>query len=281
MKKITIALISLFVLQNYTLIAQNDNPMLNKLLNQNEYSYLKDFEINLEPGVAETFSVVLSKNTIYSLSVFQEEKNQFSIELLNTSSKNSSGKDMVESLSKIQINDKSLNLEYTIKNTGVYNISVKNNSTKKASTVVLLSFVNRIIDEEVIAITAKKQPQNQKEKDVLKVKEEESEEIFFIVEQMPKFKGKSSDEFKKFLNDEIRYPQEALEQKIEGKLFVQFTVDKEGYVKDAKVVRGIHPALDQEALRIVYSSPRWEPGTQRGKAVNVIFTFPVIFQLIK
>jgi len=280
MKKIIITFLSLLFLFNLNSFAQKNNPRVKKMLNEYpEYTYLADFTEKLSPGTEARFSVVLSQNTIYSLSVFQEKKNQFSIELFKTDSK----KDMVESLSKIQINDNSTNLVYKIKNTGAYDILIKNTSSKTANSHVLLSFVNRLTnnepEEEVIAITS--QGKSQKEKDFFEGKDKESktEEIFFVVEEMPKFKGKNPDEFKKYLNSKIQYPQEAIDKKIEGRLFVQFTVGKDGYIKDAKIARGIHPALDQEALRIVYSSPRWTPGKQRGQNVNVTFTFPVIFKL--
>ena len=104
-------------------------------------------------------------------------------------------------------------------------------------------------------------------------------EVFFVVEDMPKFNGNNSDAFLIHIQKNLRYPFEAQEKGIEGRVFVQFDVDKYGKVKNAKIVRGVHEALDNEALRVVSESPKWSPGLQRGKPVAVRFTFPIVFQL--
>lgn len=105
-------------------------------------------------------------------------------------------------------------------------------------------------------------------------------EIFFIVEEMPMFgDGPGPDLFRRFIADNLRYPQIAAENGIEGRVFVQFVVDADGSVSDATIVRGIDPSLDREALRVVMSSPAWTPGRQRGQPVNVAFTFPINFVL--
>jgi TonB family protein len=107
------------------------------------------------------------------------------------------------------------------------------------------------------------------------------EEIFIAVEQMPKFNEADDKglEFRKYIAENLVYPKEAAKSGIQGRVFVQFIVDSEGFVKDVKVIRGVHELLDAEALKIVESSPKWIPGTQRGKAVNVQFTFPISFTL--
>lgn len=108
-----------------------------------------------------------------------------------------------------------------------------------------------------------------------------AEEIFIVVEQMPKFNeaDDKGSEFRKYIAENLVYPKEAAKKGIQGRVFVQFIVDSEGFVKDVKVIRGVHELLDAEALKIVESSPKWIPGTQRGKAVNVQFTFPISFTL--
>ena len=109
----------------------------------------------------------------------------------------------------------------------------------------------------------------------------ETEETFIIVEEMPEFKvGQDINSFRYWLQENLVYPEEALSKGISGKVFVQFAVNGYGDVVDAKIVRGVNPTLDNAALNLVKSSPRWEkPGKQRGKAVKVQFTFPVTFQL--
>lgn len=109
--------------------------------------------------------------------------------------------------------------------------------------------------------------------------EAEEEEVFFIVEDMPSFNGQGMDGFRTYIAQNLRYPEIAAENGISGRVFVQFAVNSKGYVVDAKVVRGVDPALDKEALRVVNSSPKWAPGKQRGKPVKVQFTFPIAFVL--
>lgn len=105
------------------------------------------------------------------------------------------------------------------------------------------------------------------------------EEVFFIVEDMPSFQGKGQEGFREWIAQNLRYPEIAAENGISGKVFVQFAVNSKGEVVDAVVVRGVDPALDKEAVRVVMSAPKWEPGKQRGKPVKVQFTFPINFIL--
>ena len=110
--------------------------------------------------------------------------------------------------------------------------------------------------------------------------EEENMEIFYIVEDMPKFMGQGMEAFYKFIGENLRYPMIAQENGITGKVFISFVVDRNGKVKNAHVVRGVDPALDKEALRVVNASPSWTPGKQRGKSVQVSLTLPIGFSLI-
>ena len=109
--------------------------------------------------------------------------------------------------------------------------------------------------------------------------EEEEAEIFFIVEDMPSFQGKGQDGFRTYIAQNLRYPEIAAENGISGRVFVSFVVEPNGAVTSVKVVRGVDPALDAEAVRVVKSSPKWAPGKQRGKPVRVSFTFPINFVL--
>ena len=103
-------------------------------------------------------------------------------------------------------------------------------------------------------------------------------EIFQVVEEQPMFPG-GMEELMKFLQTNIRYPKEAQERGLQGRVIVQFVVNKDGSICDEKVVRSVDPQLDAEALRIVRSMPNWTPGKQRGEAVRVRFTLPVTFRL--
>ena len=108
--------------------------------------------------------------------------------------------------------------------------------------------------------------------------EKEQQEIFTVVEEMPQFPG-GMGEAMKFLAQNIKYPVAALQAKIEGRVIVQFLVKENGKVADIKVMRGVSPELDAEAMRVVGLMPDWIPGKQRGKAVAVKYTMPIMFRL--
>ncbi len=109
--------------------------------------------------------------------------------------------------------------------------------------------------------------------------EEEDAEIFFIVEDMPSFQGKGQNGFRAYIFQNLKYPEIAAENGIAGKVYVKFVVEANGSVTNVELVRGVDPALDAEAIRVVKSSPKWSPGKQRGKPVRVSFTFPISFVL--
>ncbi len=106
------------------------------------------------------------------------------------------------------------------------------------------------------------------------------EEVFYIVEDMPTFNGgDAAQEFRKYIAQNLKYPTVAAEKGISGRVIVQFTINTAGKVVDARVVRSVNPALDNEAMRVIMSSPDWTPGKQKGKTVKVLFTFPINFVL--
>ena len=112
------------------------------------------------------------------------------------------------------------------------------------------------------------------------VEEEEvvEQEVFTIVEQMPSFPG-GDQKMYEYLGKNIKYPQVARETGIQGRVFVNFVVEPDGSVSNVKVLRGIGGGCDEEAMRVVKGMPKWAPGKQRGKAVRVSYTLPVVFKL--
>lgn len=104
----------------------------------------------------------------------------------------------------------------------------------------------------------------------------DDEEVFMITDHMPVF---PLGDVVKYLAEKVRYPKEAQEKKIQGKVFVRFVVNTDGSISDVEVVRGVDPLLDAEAIRVVSSMPKWTPGSQRGKAIRVSFTVPINFFL--
>lgn len=110
------------------------------------------------------------------------------------------------------------------------------------------------------------------------VEEETVEEVFLIVEDMPEFPG-GEVALRKFIAENIKYPEIALENDIQGKVYVRFVVTSTGAVDQVQVARGVDPLLDEEAVRVVKQLPKWTPGRQRGKNVSVWYTVPINFQL--
>jgi protein TonB len=107
---------------------------------------------------------------------------------------------------------------------------------------------------------------------------EDDSQVFFIVEEMPEFPGGEM-ALRQFIANAIKYPVIAQENGIQGKVYVSFVVGKDGQVSGAKIIRGVDPSLDKEAIRVVNSLPRWKPGKQQGKTVRVSFSVPISFVL--
>lgn len=113
---------------------------------------------------------------------------------------------------------------------------------------------------------------------VVEEKKPEPEKIFTAVEENPKFPGGDAEMYK-FLSKNVRYPEMAAQNDIQGKVYVQFVVEKNGAISDVKVLRGRDQDLDKEAVRVVKSMPNWIPGKMNGQAVRVYYTIPINFQL--
>ena len=117
---------------------------------------------------------------------------------------------------------------------------------------------------------------------VEEVKEEEivEETIDFVrVEEKPRFNNGDANTFSRWVAEHLVYPEIAKENGVQGRVILQFTILRDGTLGNVKLLRGVDGALDKEAMRVVSQSPKWEPGRQRDRAVNVTYTFPVIFQL--
>ena len=125
--------------------------------------------------------------------------------------------------------------------------------------------------------------------EVLKAKEEiaapeppkqqvEENKVFDVVEQMPSFPG-GMGALMSWLSQNIKYPVIAAENGVQGRVIVQFVVEKDGSITDVKVAKSVDPSLDKEAARVVSAMPKWTPGKQNGSAVRVKYTVPVTFKL--
>lgn len=129
----------------------------------------------------------------------------------------------------------------------------------------------------VVEIFSKKKSNQEKSNSQIVAEEKPT---FFVVEQMPQFPG-GEDALMQYLANNIKYPEEAQNKGIQGKVFIQFVISETGKVGDLKVFRSVHPLLDLEAWRVVENMPDWIPGKQRNQNVRVSFTIPVNFNLEK
>lgn len=107
---------------------------------------------------------------------------------------------------------------------------------------------------------------------------QQSDDVFVIVEEMPSFPG-GQDAMMKYIGANFKYPQEAIDNGIQGTVFVTFVVERDGSITGVKTLRGIGSGCDEEAVRVVQSMPKWTPGKQRGKEVRVQYNLPIRFKL--
>jgi len=115
---------------------------------------------------------------------------------------------------------------------------------------------------------------------IFEVPEEEVEEpIYYNFSEKPKFMGKDDNAFRKYIMENINFPFEAQKSGISGKVQAQFVVDLDGSLSQIKILRGVHPAIDREVLRVIESSPKWEPAVQSGRYVRAMYGIIIAFEL--
>lgn len=112
-----------------------------------------------------------------------------------------------------------------------------------------------------------------------KEEEEEDKQVFLIVEDMPTFQGGTIEGFRNYIQANVKYPALAMENSISGTVYVSFVVNRRGEVSNITIVRGVDASLDEAVINALKQAPKWEPGKQRGKPVNVSFSIPVKFIL--
>lgn len=105
-----------------------------------------------------------------------------------------------------------------------------------------------------------------------------NQKVFDIVEQMPEYPGGQAALFE-FISKNVKYPEDAVKKKVEGKVFVTFVVDTDGKITDVSLMRKVFPSLDAEAVRVISAMPNWIPGKQKGQVVRVKYTVPIMFRL--
>ena len=107
---------------------------------------------------------------------------------------------------------------------------------------------------------------------------EKNQQVFDVVEQMPEYPGGMQALFE-YLSQNVKYPEDAEKQKVEGRVIATFVVETDGSISNVEVVRPVFPSLDAEAVRVLSGMPKWKPGMQSGKVVRVKYTVPINFSL--
>ena len=146
----------------------------------------------------------------------------------------------------------------------------------KKNATIKMGPINEIVVVEQ-APDAQKEVKPVEMPNAMKVEKAEKE-AFDVVEQMPQFPG-GPEALMQFLSQNVKYPKEAYEKNVQGRVIASFVVEKDGSITEAVIRKSIDPLLDAEALRVIGSMPKWEPGMQNGEAVRVKYTVPITFKL--
>lgn len=243
---------------------------------------IADYFINQEPKRFNIYTVTLKQGCEYNFKLYANKNDaKFSAKIFR-------GK--LESQS-IKLLDKGVsnngNFQFTPTETGYYVFELENISSNKTPALMVLTYVG---DKNSMSEWGKRDADfpgifeglEKADKTYYKeVKKQNTndDDVFMVVEQMPVFKNGIEGEFESWLNSNIQYPIIAKENGIQGRVFVQFVIEKDGSITNVKIIRGVEPTLDKEALRVVQSSPKWKPGMQRGQNVRVQYTCPISFVL--
>ncbi len=154
-----------------------------------------------------------------------------------------------------------------------------------ARDIVTSERIAPMVEETIVSVVPEDFPESiasipeEKQSPAVEETDESSENmVFTVVEKMPQFPG-GDKELLRFISKNIKYPQDAREEGITGRVVSSFVVTKEGNIRDVEIIRSVSPSIDKEAARIIGSMPKWTPGSQRDRAVDVRYTVPISFRL--
>lgn len=172
------------------------------------------------------------------------------------------------------------NIEMVARTTKDFAKEVIEQATKQIDSQAEVVNIPQLLAEviEVATLQDKKGTQQEKEKPVPQKGKDQDEVVFEVVEQMPDFPG-GMQALMEYLSKNVKYPVKAYENKTQGRVIVSFVVKKDGSISNTEIIRSVDQYLDKEAERVIAAMPKWKPGKQRGQAVNVRFTVPVMFKL--
>lgn len=167
------------------------------------------------------------------------------------------------------------NIEMVARTTEKFAKEIMNQETTQPVVQPETVAVPELPAEKIAEVTP---PQVKKAATAPQIKSVPDSTIFEVVEEMPEFPG-GQQALMEYISKNLRYPAEARAKGIQGRVIVSFVIKKDGSIEDTEVVRSIEPSIDKEAQRVISSMPKWKPGKQRGQAVNVKFTVPLVFRL--
>ncbi|HUX54734.1 MAG TPA: energy transducer TonB [Williamwhitmania sp.] len=179
-------------------------------------------------------------------------------------------------LSKIEITSSNRSiLTYDITKTDVYYVAVNNEGTIPFDMAAMIYFKEKFDTSQIQQDKA----DSMKIVNYLRARSIGcGSEVYFIVEEMPKFINGGNDEVRKYIQNHVVFPKDIKAMGITGKVFVSFVVNTKGGISYVKVVRGLDPSLDEEVVKVVSNMPLWTPGKQHGRPANVSLTLPVVFE---
>lgn len=157
---------------------------------------------------------------------------------------------------------------------------VLGNTTLQASTDILGIGTEKDTIPEKLQISVADVPTNSKASNDEQAPALRKDKPFTVVDEMPRYPG-GENAMINYISTNLKYPKEAQNACLQGRVTVRFVVEKDGSITDVKVIRGLYPACDAEAIRVVKEMPKWTPGKQKGVAVPVFFTLPIVFRLTK
>jgi len=283
------------ILLNY--VGENKNSIENKVENDSIlYQALKnrankevkgiqlaDFFVHVEPNRFNMYSVTLKQGCEYIFNLYANNNDDKFNAVISRGKL--SGK--LNKVTETKVSNSS-KFSFTPKETGYYVFTLENISSNKTPALMVLTYngERNIISEwgkskfPCIYEELEKADQTYYQEETKKIQaQNDDEEVFLVVEQMPTFGSGDAGEFRAWVASNMQYPKEAAEKRLQGRVFVQFVIEKDGNLTNVKVIRGVDVILDKEAIRVVESSPKWNPGLQRGKPVRVSYTFPITFSL--
>ncbi|BDX36973.1 hypothetical protein CYCD_03280 [Tenuifilaceae bacterium CYCD] len=260
----------------FNTLAKNDpyEKMVTRLKEYaKDYAELKLFQVNGENTSFE-IPVILTQGYVYRIYLVGERENEIMKNFVSVIKKTNIDESSNIKSHKIDCFNGYSITEYTCTETHAYNLMI---STKNINDKFIIGLFLKE-SAELKGDSKQETPIIEYNKHLTK-QDSSDRNVFFVVDEMPKFDNRGLEAARDYIAKNMKYPDSAIKKGIQGQVFVTFIIEKDGSVSNAKIERGVDPVLDEEAIRVVESMPKWTPGYQNGTAVRVRFTIPTTFIL--